>query len=194
MKIKAWLAAAAMSVVCMGQVGAQERAPEINALFEATDDGSFQMFERWPKQNRAALAQALTKYYEYLNRRVPRVSPADAAWVQGEFDSVDGARISAVMDTPEFAKRELGYYIDNCRNIMADVAPAIGGPTVEEFYQWTRVLYCIDDPSRFFEHMTQAGHVQGVRDEWFDYGLGMWSTVKKKITDTIAITLREEGQ
>lgn len=189
-----FLAALAIVSGLTTPASAQVDSPEVQAVFEALDRGVLDPFARYPKQKRAALADALVEYYEWLNRKVPRGSPADIAWVQGEFDSGNGTRVYEVMRTPEYAKYDLGLFIDNCRRRLAEVGPAVGAHPIEEMYQWTQALHCVDDSSDFLENLQQAGYAQGTQDDWFEYGLSMWPSTKGKILDTIVLTLREEGQ
>ena len=51
------------------------------------------------KNARKAPAVALIAFRQNFNSRIPRVSPTEEAWLQGEFASKDGSRIQRAAET-----------------------------------------------------------------------------------------------
>jgi len=51
------------------------------------------------KNARKALAVALIAFWQNFNSRIPRISPSEEAWLQGEMASKDGSRIQRAAET-----------------------------------------------------------------------------------------------
>ncbi|WP_146140175.1 hypothetical protein [Alsobacter soli] len=96
-------------------------------------------------QDRQALAGALARYWQSFQERVPRISPAERAWIEGETNSNSSERLAKVLNSTEWNLSELAETAENCAKAYKELATDIGANSKREALRWVRTLRCYNE-------------------------------------------------
>ena len=72
------------------------------------------------KKDRLAAATALLAYCNRFSRQIPRLSPRESDWLEGEMN----ARVDTAIKSPEFARKSASEYADQCAFAVGGVRSA----------------------------------------------------------------------
>jgi len=112
------------------------------------------------RDQRMAMAQAVSDYWNDFDSRLPRLSPSELEWLTGEMDTTDMVRINRVTQTREFHLWELGNLADQCTGAALGLTTALSTPDQHstEMFHWTRVAGCYhQSDGSIFRHLQGAG-------------------------------------
>lgn len=126
-----------MGSVPGGQSSARASTLELVAAVNATMHHSD---ERLGPEARLAIARALLDYWQSFSSRLPRLSPAENAWVNNEKGSGNGERVTAILGRREGALWVLAQTADACVGIYRSlVQPGTGQ---SDTHLWVQSLNC----------------------------------------------------
>jgi hypothetical protein len=111
------------------------------------------------------MAVGLEAYWRDITNRIPRLSPAEKEWVEGEFRSTDSARLVSAM-----GKREGALYLaldasEFCASAYAAVVRAVGRGATPEALAWVHSLRCYASTDDLPQHLFRAGLISRPRND-----------------------------
>lgn len=177
--MRAWLFAFTLLLSPVAASMGADADPSVQRLYTALLQPAYQPF---PAEVRREVAEAALGYLEFLNRKIPRVTPDEAAWVQGEWNSGDSRRVAAAMLSKEGTLRDLGNKLDLCLSILPKLVASVGAS--DEMFWWLRSSDCFDSPDTWFAKLQRA-QVAG-NDDFFLFGLGVMQSLHQEIPWRIA--------
>jgi hypothetical protein len=121
------------------------------------------------RESRRAMALALNKYWMSFSDRLPRLSPSERAWVQGELDSGGRERLLAVLSRREGALHVLEQTVGSCLKTYGSLT-LVNDPQ-HETYLWVQSLNCYVNESTTSSYLQIAGLWSGPQDRNFDISL-----------------------
>lgn len=94
---------------------------------------------------RTQLAQAIQRYWVEFDKRVPRLSPKEKEWIEGEMAS-QGDRLTRAFNSVEFALFSINRQTDTCLETIKNVISTqeAGGVRQAEMFHWVKMLNCYD--------------------------------------------------
>ena len=95
-----------------------------------------------PAAERRAFAVAGVAYWKSFDSRIPRNSPADDAWLDGEMNTTDSERIGRMAMSPQFSLRELVQMSETCVQVHELLVEHIGADRATELYLWLKASHC----------------------------------------------------
>jgi hypothetical protein len=98
--------------------------------------------ESMPSSARHNLIEAALAYWQNFDSRVPRNSPTVSDWLKTELSSTDTNRVGRVLNTPEYAIRQLSELSTQCVTLFQFLKASENGVPLVQLYRWTKVLYC----------------------------------------------------
>ncbi|WP_209508269.1 hypothetical protein [Ruegeria sp. HKCCSP335] len=81
---------------------------------------------------RLEFAQAIEAYWADLNQKVPRLSPKEIEWLEGELANTPGPRFTKAINSPEYGFYMVEQKIDLCLENVRNVIEAINMPERNE--------------------------------------------------------------
>ena len=108
-------------------------------------------------KDRQKLAQAILAYWKDFEKRVPRLSPNESAWLEQEIKGT-GERFERAIGSREFAIRQLNQHSDLCiRNVEGTIDAQKNEERRElEMFFWSRLLNCYDDGKEIENYLESA--------------------------------------
>jgi hypothetical protein len=96
------------------------------------------------REHRKEMAEGVVEYWQDFNSRLPRLSPAELAWLTTELDTTDVARLNRASQTREFHFWELANLADQCMPAAINLLAAFDTPdhNETEMFHWTKVAIC----------------------------------------------------
>jgi hypothetical protein len=149
------------------------------------------------KNARKALAVALLAYWQNFNSRIPRISPTEEAWLQGEFASKDWGRIQRAEETPEGSLHKLGILSDNCVKAFKEVSNLSGSAalneaaTTKELYAWLKTLHCYEKDEFILAYLYYGKLSNGKDDGAFSLGHPWY--YRQALSDWVADSIIREA-
>ncbi|MDW9629152.1 hypothetical protein GOB36_02275 [Sinorhizobium meliloti] len=134
--------------------------------------------------DRRAIAAAALAYWRHFDQRIPRNSPDKAAWLSGEMNTTDLARIQRITVTPEFALLQLSDLSSVCVDLFREAENSVGTEKLFELYSWTRSLYCYASPVEIERYLRQSGLASSGEFKLDHYGL-MHSVITGKLASSV---------
>jgi hypothetical protein len=110
--------------------------------------------------SRKSMALVVQEYWADFDRKLPRLSPAEQKWVEGELNTTESSRLSRIMSTKEYHLWALAGVVDNCKVVVARVINTQNDPTLatSEMFEWLKVANCYHQSNgNVFEHLNGAG-------------------------------------
>lgn len=98
------------------QAQTRNMRPEVRVLAEL----SLFAKEYEKPEARDQLVRALNSYCIALDKAFPKNSPAEEAWISGEFASKDSTRILRVVDSPEWGRRMASEFTESCLSLTGN--------------------------------------------------------------------------
>lgn len=136
-----------------------------------------------PADERMALVEAAIRYWQNFNDRIPRNSPADAAWLKAEMGTTDTERIGRVISTSQYALMRLVDMSEQCLGTHRLLATHVGGDKATEMYLWLKAAPCYADRGAV-HYLAQADLSDGTYDGAFK--MATFGIVFDQITGKIA--------
>jgi hypothetical protein len=106
-------------VVLTAQPAATQPAPTENLTLAADSLLATLAGPAEREQARPLLHRMLWNYCDEMLRVIPRNSPRDNDWVQGEIDSADFARVNRITATVEYSRYNLTKVFTNCKDLTS---------------------------------------------------------------------------
>ena len=103
--------------------------------------------EEFPNvEARKGFALAIEAYFENLDSRLPRLSPGEQEWIQGELEA-GGDRFNRAIDSKEFALKWLSAKAGLCLNTIRKVVGSYETEQARQFemFYWVYMINCFDD-------------------------------------------------
>ena len=166
--MKAWLLVALLGV-----------SPSAAAAFTSLDIArrvysSFTFGEIYiGASQRKTMALAAEEYWADFDKKLPRLSPKEQKWVEGELDTSESSRLSRIMGTKEYNIWSLANMVDDCKASIARLIGSQNDPALasSEMFNWLKVANCYRESSgTIFQHLNGAGFPQA-SDAMVGYGL-----------------------
>lgn len=106
---------------------------------------------------RTQLAQAIQRYWVEFDTRVPRLSPKEKEWIEGEMAS-QGNRLTRAFNSVEFALYSINQQTDTCLDTIKNVinAQEAGGVHGAEMFHWVKMLNCYDGSGDLMIYLERA--------------------------------------
>ncbi len=106
---------------------------------------------------RRRFALALEAYFENLDSRLPRLSPKNREWVQGEIEA-GAERYERVINSEEYALLWLNRKPRQCLNTIQKVIDSYETEKTRQFemFYWVRLLNCFYDFDDFMVYLDIA--------------------------------------
>jgi hypothetical protein len=107
---------------------------------------------------RLAFAQAIERYWEDFDSRIPRLSPKEEEWVRAELEK-GGDRLMHLYSSKEYAIWNLNDHTDLCLNNVRQVIQAFVSPDgmQTEMFYWLKMIICYDGGSDLEINLENAG-------------------------------------
>ena len=112
---------------------------------------------------RKVMALAIKEYWADFNKKLPRLSPDELKWVEGELNTNESARLSRIMDTKEYYFWSLAGMIDNCNESVSRLIGSQNDPASASFemFHWLKVANCYRDSNvAIHDSLMRAGFRQ----------------------------------
>ena len=93
---------------------------------------------------RKTMALAAEEYWADFDKKLPRLSPAELKWVEGELDTSESSRLARIMNTKEFNLWSLANVVDNCKASISRLLGSQNDPALasSEMFNWLKVANC----------------------------------------------------
>jgi len=130
-------------------VGAQDFTQTASALLRATDE-----------EPRATYAKTLLNYCNEMLRIVPRNSPRETEWIQGEIKSGNRERIFRAMQSVEYSRDFLVDTFTACVAHSDKLATQPGLQPAAEAVLWARLAITFDYSDQIHEYASRLGLVK----------------------------------
>src|SRR5262249_49078119 len=142
-----------------------EMVSEVQKLWVHKGKGSY------PPTQRLLIAQAFEKYWTSFLVRIPRLSPAEQAWIDQEVRSQSSERLNAIWQRTEYAKYSLVNHATRCKDIFRKLQSHIGSESAEA-YLWVKSLQChMNEDANLARHLQRLNLMQQRYDESFHIAL-----------------------
>ncbi|WP_122073049.1 hypothetical protein [Pseudophaeobacter sp. EL27] len=139
-----------LSVVATGGAGAATKDLR-NAVFSTVPLG----LASPNAEQRLAFAEAIQKYWENFNARVPRLSPSDREWIEAEMGA-QGDRVERALKSEEYAIWSLNAHVDVCLSTVGQVINSFETEQTKqtEMFFWLQLINCYNgsDDVRIYLH------------------------------------------
>ncbi|SDF06991.1 hypothetical protein PUH89_08675 [Rhodobacter capsulatus] len=137
-----------------------------------------------PIADRKKLAAAMLAYWEDFDKRLPRLSPVEEAWLKTEMGS-EGPRLSRAVNSKEYALWSVTLRVDGCLANVRSVLRVQDSETerATEMLYWNNLTNCYSDAGDLNDQLLKAELSNGRFDGPFHIvGLNL---VRSIITNTI---------
>jgi hypothetical protein len=96
---------------------------------------------------RKVMALAIQEYWADFDKKLPRLSPAEQKWVEGELDTTESSRLSRIINTKEYQLWSLARTVDNCNASVLRLIGSQDDPALasSEMFNWLKVANCYRD-------------------------------------------------
>lgn len=96
---------------------------------------------------RKVMALAVQEYWADFDKKLPRLSPAETKWVEGELDTTESSRLSRIINTKEYQLWSLARTVDNCNASVLRLIGSQDDPALAqtEMFNWLKVANCYRD-------------------------------------------------
>lgn len=118
-----------------------------------------------PVAKRRQMAVGLEAYWRDVTNRIPRLTPAEKAWVEGEFSSTDSARLVSAMGKREGALHLALDTSEFCLNAYSAVIKTVGRGATAEALAWVHSLRCYTSTGDLPQHLYRAGLISQPRND-----------------------------
>ncbi|MDG4650200.1 hypothetical protein P6F26_17265 [Roseibacterium sp. SDUM158017] len=118
-----------------------------------------------PEGQRQAVASALRDYWLHFESRVPRLSPSELAWIEGELNA-SGERMARALGTREYSLWTLSQIVASCLERLDQIFLSLGSET--EMFHWVQLGTCLDEHQRLNQALHHAGLSNGRYDGSFN--------------------------
>lgn len=121
---------------------------------------------------RQEYAGALLDYWQEFSNRIPRLSPAESAWMQEELNS-QGERLRRAINSREAALQFLSSDVERCLSSLANLhAVYLDGSLAEtEMFHWVGAVKCYSHIDQMVRYTKKAAISNGRFDGEF-YAVG----------------------
>lgn len=123
-------------------------------------DGGFR--KSFSPDDRKKFAAALGAYWESFANRIPRLSPSEQKWLDGEIASGSDERMTNAINRREFAISQIVQTATNCLDAYRQLQTDIGVNAKREALRWARTLSCYEEDLR--THLLNAGLIERGED------------------------------
>ena len=134
---------------------------------------------------RKVMALAVREYWADLDKKLPRLSPAEQKWVERELDTSESSRLSRIMGTKEYHLWSLAGMIDNCKDSVSRLIGSQNDPALAslEMFNWLKVANCYRDSNgSIFAYLNGAGFHQ---ESGAVVGYGLDNLILAKILNVV---------
>jgi len=114
--------------------------------------------------DRITLARSALKYWESFDSRIPRNSPEDQKWLEGELSVTDMTRINRAVASPQYARMQLTTLSTTCVDLFQNLPNTIGKNRLNEAYFWLKIVQCYAHPDATLNYLRTAGISDGQED------------------------------
>lgn len=107
---------------------------------------------------RTAFAKAIEAYWVDFDARVPRLSPKEIEWIEGEL-AAQGERLTRALNSTEYAIWSLNRHSDDCLETIRNVisSQSADGIRQAEMFFWVKMVNCYDGTSDLNYYLERAG-------------------------------------
>jgi len=93
---------------------------------------------------RKFMALAVQEYWADFDKKLPRLSPDELKWVEGELDATESSRLSRIMNSKEYHLWWLADVVDTCKDAASRLVGSQNDPTLasSEMFNWLKVADC----------------------------------------------------
>lgn len=114
--------------------------------------------------DRIKLARSALSYWKSFDSRIPRNSPVDQKWLEGELSVSDMTRINQAVASPQYARMQLTTLSTTCVDLFQNLPKTIGKNRINEAYFWLKVVQCYAHPDATLSYLRMAGISNGEED------------------------------
>lgn len=133
------------------------------AAFSATEEMQFEILRTLPDdgyvplEKRREYLNKMINYWEEFEDRIPRLSPAEEAWLDEELENL-GKRALRAAGTKEYALRKVASIVDNCLKQLENVSRTHNAipPSEREIFSWLGVVLCYGNARELNSYLRQA--------------------------------------
>lgn len=141
-------------------------------LGQAIFDASPKNVEVASREQRDKQADAILAYWKNVSERIPKLSPQEDEWLQGEL-AASNDRIMRAFRSREFAVSESGRIAEDCVKAAQALIDSrdryLDEPNLETFF-WLDVTYCYTQSDDLRINLKNAGLSNGEWDGSFNVG------------------------
>lgn len=154
------VAAAMLSLALVNDASGStlELAREVNKAFD------FSKLKSGDVEQRRKLAAAMLAYWSSFADRIPRISPTDVDWIEGELFSGENDRVTEIKNSPHYSQWVAARKVDYCVVRVQSIITYIGTSNPVEAAFWTDMLHCSLNGSELLALLTRAGLTNGHYD------------------------------
>lgn len=107
---------------------------------------------------RIRFAKAIEAYWVDFDGRVPRLSPKEREWIEGEL-AAQGERLTRALNSTEYALWSLNRHSDECLETIRNVISSQSADTIRqaEMFFWVKMVNCYDGTSDLTYYLERAG-------------------------------------
>ena len=142
--------------------------------------------EQVDSASRRDTAAAMRAYWKSFSDRLPRLSPAEVAWVERE-QNENHEHDYAAINSKEFALWYLARTVESCLKTYDKLLASKKLDRSWEAYFWVKALHCYSDHDLLLHYLKKAGLSNGRADGPFVSA--MFSIWKNYISDNILETV-----
>lgn len=146
----------ALALVCLALTdhalaSTQDLAKQVSQAFD------LDRLKQGDVEQRRKLAQAFLAYWNSFSTNLPRPSPDEAKWIEGELNSNQTERISAVINRREYGLWAANTHASSCVTRAQVILLNVGSNDAIEAGFWADFLNCIIDVDDLARWLQTAG-------------------------------------
>ena len=184
-RLAAFIALTLISGVAPSTASTPEHIRAVNKI--VFTEGTFR--KSFDPAERKRFAKELASYWESFSNRIPRLSPSEQKWLDGEIASGSDERITSAMSRREFAISQIVQTATNCTEAYRDLENDIGINAKREALRWARTLSCYEEDLRTY--LLNAGLIKRGEDSG-PIKLPMFSLWPRTITGAVLGSVLDE--
>ena len=108
-------------------------------------------------ETRKRFAVAIEAYWANFSARVPRLSPKEQEWIEGEM-AAQGDRLNRAINSKEYALWSLNRHTDLCLDSIRNVARSFETEQSQqlEMFYWVKMINCYDGTNDLTIYLDRA--------------------------------------
>lgn len=156
--MKAWLLVALL-VSLPGNAGAFSRIELASRVYSSVTLGEIYL----DAARRKTMALAIQEYWADFDSKLPRLSPDELRWVEGELNTTESSRLERIINTKQYNLWSLAGTVDSCKEAASRLIGSQNDPALasSEMFNWLKVANCYrNSNSSTHDSLNGAGFTQ----------------------------------